>query len=104
MRSAASRPVRKKDFGVGRIYPQQALVHVKKQAMGTEPDRGIWPLLHRQLHHLQTLFQGGPKNSLMRWDFWQQKQDFMETKRPDNSVGKRQVRTRNRIVGPTQHP
>jgi hypothetical protein len=67
----------KKDVGVGRIRPQQALVHVKKQAMRTEPDRGIRSFLYRQLHHLQTLFQGRPKNALMRRNFWQQKQDFM---------------------------
>jgi len=94
----------KKDVGVGWIHPQQALVHVKKQAMGTEPDRGIRPILHRQLHHLQPLFQGRSKNGLMRRDFWQQKQDFMETKRPDHRVGNRQVGVRNWIVGPTQYP
>jgi hypothetical protein len=63
----------KKDVCVEWIYPQQALVHIKKQAMATEPDCGIRPFLHRQLHHLQTLFQGRPKNGLMRRDFWQQK-------------------------------
>jgi len=94
----------KKDVCVRRIHPQQALVHVKKQAMSTQPDRGIRSFPHRQLHHLQTLFQGRPKNGLMRRDFWQQKQDFMQTKRPDHRVGKRQVRVRNRIVGPTQYP
>jgi hypothetical protein len=94
----------KKDFCVGRIHAQQALVHVKKQAMGTEPDRSIRSLLHRQLHHFQTLFQGRPKNGLMRRDFWQQKQNFMETKRPDHSVSNRQVRARDRIVGPAQYP
>src|SRR4029453_19223275 len=56
----------KKDLCVGRIYAQQALVHVKKQTMGTESDRSIRQFLHRQLHHLQTLFQGRPKNVLMR--------------------------------------
>src|SRR5215510_8358092 len=61
----------KKDVCVGWIYPQQALIHVKKQAMATEPNGGILMLLHRQLHHLQTLFQGGPKNILVRRDFWQ---------------------------------
>ena len=60
----------KKNVCVGWIYPQQALVHIKKQAMATEPDGGIRPFLHRQLHHLQTLFQGGPKNILVRRDFW----------------------------------
>src|SRR5215510_11769371 len=94
----------KKDFCVGQIYPQQALVHVKKQTMGTESDRGIRQALHCQLHHLQTLFQGRTKNGLMRWDFWQQKQDFLETKCPDHSVGNRQMRIRDRIVGPTQYP
>jgi len=94
----------KKDFYVGWICSQQALVHVKKQAMGTQPDRGIRSFLHRQLHHLQTLFQGRSKNGLMRRDFWQQKQDFMETKRPDHSVGNRQMRLRNGIVGPAQYP
>jgi len=63
----------KKDFCAGRIYAQQALVHVKKQTMGTESDRSIRQFLHRQLHHLQTLFQGGSKNILVRRDFWQQK-------------------------------
>ena len=72
--------------------------------MGAESDRGIRPILHRQLHHLQTLFQGCPKNGLMRRNFWQQKQDLMDAKRPDHSVSNRQVRARNRIVGPTKYP
>jgi hypothetical protein len=71
--------------------------------MGTQADRGIRLILHRQLHHLQTLFQRGPKNGLMRWDCWQQKQDFMETKRTDNRIGNRQVRARNRIVSLAQN-
>jgi hypothetical protein len=71
--------------------------------MGTESDRSIRQFLHRQLHHLQTLFQGRPKNGLMWRDFWQQKEDFMETKRSNNGVSNRQVRVRNRIVGPTQY-
>jgi hypothetical protein len=96
-------PSQKKDVCVGRIYSQQALVHVKKQTVGTESDRGIRQFLHRQLHHLQTLFQGRPKNGLMWRDFWQQKEDFMETKRSNNGVSNRQVRVRNRIVGPTQY-
>jgi hypothetical protein len=94
----------KKDVCVTWIHSQQALVHVKKQAMGAEPNGGIRPILNRQLHHLQTLFQGRPKNGLMRRDCWQQKQDFMETKRPDDGVSHRQVRTRDWIVGPAQYP
>jgi hypothetical protein len=40
----------------------------------------------------------------MRRHCWQQKQDFMQAKRPDDRLGKRQVRARNRIVGPAQYP
>jgi hypothetical protein len=94
----------KKDVCMGWIHSQQALVHIKKQAVGTEPNCSIRPILHRQLHHLQTLFQGRPKNGLMRRHFWQQKQDFLETKRLDYGVGNRQVRVRDRIVGSTQYP
>ena len=97
-------PSQKKDVCMGWIHPQQALVHVKKQTMATESDRSIRPLLHRQLHHLQTLLQGRPKNGLMRRDCWQQKQNFMETKRPDDGVSNRQVRVCDRIVGSAQYP
>src|SRR5262245_56384703 len=52
-------PSQKKDLCMGRIHPQQALIHIEKQAMGTQPDRGIRSIRHRELHHLETLFQRG---------------------------------------------